>query len=96
MDLVYIFFDELISVLDFELEVQVLWVFQQLVNDGDFLIVVIYNMEFVCWVVDKIVFVEDGWVDFIGLVDDFFNYLMLWIKEFLVVMEFQGEGDRNF
>ena len=88
MDPAYILFDEPTSALDPELEAQVLRVLQQLANDGDSLIVVTHNMEFARRVADKIVFVEDGRVDFTGSADDFFNHPTPRIKEFLAAMEF--------
>ena len=88
MDPAYILFDEPTSARDPELEAQVLRVLQQLANDGDSLIVVTHNMEFARRVADKIVFVEDGRVDFTGSADDFFNHPTPRIKEFLAAMEF--------
>jgi len=54
------FFDELMSALDFEFVGEVFMVMCELVNDGMIMIVVIYEMLFVCEVVDCVVFMDGG------------------------------------
>lgn len=53
-------FDELISVLDFELVGEVLNVMKVLVSEGMIMVVVMYEMGFVVYVVDQVGFMEKG------------------------------------
>lgn len=55
-----IFFDELILVLDLELVNEVLGVMKVFVVEGYIMVVVIYEMDFVCQVFNEVVFLEKG------------------------------------
>lgn len=88
MDPEYILFDEPTSALDPELEAQVLRVLLQLAKQKQSMIVVTHNIEFARRVADKIVFLEDGKIEFEGSVDEFFNHPTQRIHDFLTGMEF--------
>ena len=88
MDPEYILFDEPTSALDPELEAQVLRVLLKLAQQQQSMIVVTHNIEFARRVADKIVFLEDGKIEFEGTVDEFFNHPTQRIHEFLTGMEF--------
>lgn len=88
MDPEYILFDEPTSALDPELEAQVLRVLLKLAEQQQSMIVVTHNIEFARRVADKIVFLEDGKIEFEGTVDEFFNHPTQRIHEFLTGMEF--------
>lgn len=88
MDPEYILFDEPTSALDPELEAQVLRVLLKLALQQQSMIVVTHNIEFARRVADKIVFLEDGKIEFEGTVDEFFNHPTQRIHEFLTGMEF--------
>lgn len=68
----YILFDEPTSALDPELEAQVLHVLLNLAQSKQSMVVVTHNMEFARRVATKIVFVEDGKVEFDGTPSEFF------------------------
>ncbi|WP_283583972.1 amino acid ABC transporter ATP-binding protein [Limosilactobacillus difficilis] len=84
----YLLFDEPTSALDPELEAQVLRVLQQLANEQHSMIVVTHNMEFARRVADRLLFVEDGRIEFNGSSDEFFNHPTERIKAFLAAMKF--------
>lgn len=84
----YLLFDEPTSALDPELEAQVLRVLQRLAHEQHSMIVVTHNMEFARRVADRLIFVEDGRIEFNGSSDDFFNHPTERIKEFLAAMKF--------
>ena len=88
MDPEYILFDEPTSALDPEIEAQVLRVLLKLAEQQQSMIVVTHNIEFARRVADKIVFLEDGKIEFEGTVDEFFNHPTQRIHEFLTGMEF--------
>lgn len=88
LDPSYILLDEPTSALDPELEAQVLRVLQDLAKQDQSMIVVTHNMEFARRVADKIVFVEDGRIEFDGSTDDFFTHPTDRIQAFLDAMEF--------
>ncbi len=67
----YILFDEPTSALDPELEAQVLHVLLNLAQSKQSMVVVTHNMEFARRVATKIVFVEDGKVEFDGTPSEF-------------------------
>lgn len=69
----YILFDEPTSALDPEIEAQVLRVLLNLAKQDQSMIVVTHNMDFARQVADKIIFLEDGKVEFDGSTDEFFN-----------------------
>lgn len=82
----YILLDEPTSALDPELELEVLKVLLELANEKQSLIIVTHNLEFARHVADKILFIEDGQINFSGSKDDFFNSNDLRIKEFISAM----------
>ena len=88
LDTSFILFDEPTSALDPELEAQVLRVLKDLADQGHSMIVVTHNMDFARKVADKIVFVEDGKIEFSGTSQEFFNEPTERIKDFLAAMQF--------
>lgn len=84
----YLLFDEPTSALDPELEAQVLRVLQHLSHTQHSMIVVTHNMEFARRVADRLIFVEDGRIQFNGTSDDFFNHPTKRIQAFLAAMKF--------
>lgn len=88
LDTSFILFDEPTSVLDPELEAQILRVLQDLAKQGHSMIVVTHNMDFARKVADQIVFVEDGQIEFAGASEQFFNQPTKRIQEFLAAMKF--------
>ncbi|WP_129044626.1 amino acid ABC transporter ATP-binding protein [Companilactobacillus metriopterae] len=79
----YILLDEPTSALDPELETQVLRILKNLSDEGQSMILVTHNMEFARMVADKILFVEDGKIEFDGSTEDFFNKPNQRIENFL-------------
>lgn len=55
-----ILFDELMFVLDFELVGEVLFVICKIVEEGIIMIIVMYEMSFVCEVFNYVVFMDGG------------------------------------
>lgn len=55
-----LFFDELISVLDLEFVGEVLFVIKEFVDEGWIMVVVMYELSFVCEVVDYVLFLDGG------------------------------------
>ncbi|KIS03748.1 amino acid ABC transporter ATP-binding protein [Paucilactobacillus wasatchensis] len=88
MDPEYILFDEPTSALDPELEAQVLHVLLTLAQSKQSMIVVTHNMEFARRVATKIIFVEDGKVEFDGTPSEFFDHPTDRIHAFLNGMQF--------
>lgn len=84
----YLLFDEPTSALDPELEAQILRIMKNLANEDNSLIVVTHNMKFAQKVADKIIFLENGQVEFTGTSKEFFNNPAPRIKQFLEAMEF--------
>lgn len=84
----YILFDEPTSALDPELEAQVLRVLLELAEEKQSMIVVTHNLEFARRVANKIVFLENGKIEFEGTADEFFNHPTDRIKAFLTGMTF--------
>ena len=84
----YILFDEPTSALDPELEAQVLRVLLELAEEKQSMIVVTHNLEFARRVANKIVFLENGKIEFEGTGDEFFNHPTDRIKAFLTGMTF--------
>lgn len=70
----YMLFDEPTSALDPEIEAQVLRVLLKLAKEKQSMIVVTHNLEFARRVADKIVFLENGQIEFEGTKDEFFNH----------------------
>lgn len=78
-------FDELISVLDFEMINEVFDVMVEFVQDGMIMIVVMYEMGFVWKVVDCVVFMVDGWIVEEVIFEEFFmNLKSDCVKDFLL------------
>ncbi|WP_155286156.1 amino acid ABC transporter ATP-binding protein [Lacticaseibacillus zhaodongensis] len=84
----YIFLDEPTSALDPELELEVLKVLLKIARDQQSMIIVTHNMAFAQKVADKILFVEDGQIQFDGSSQDFFNTDNARIKAFVSAMTF--------
>ena len=82
----YILLDEPTSALDPELELEVLKVLLELASEKQSLIIVTHNLEFARHVADKVLFIEDGQINFSGSKDDFFNSKDPRIKEFISAM----------
>ncbi len=82
----YILLDEPTSALDPELELDVLKVLLELASEKQSLIIVTHNLEFARHVADKVLFIEDGQINFSGSKDDFFNSKDPRIKEFISAM----------
>lgn len=60
MKLLIMLFDEFILVLDLELVGDVLEVMKNFVSEGMIMVIVIYEMGFVCEVVDWVIFIDQG------------------------------------
>lgn len=84
----YIFLDEPTSALDPELELEVLKVLLQIAREQQSMIIVTHNMAFAQKVADKILFVEDGKLEFDGTTDEFFHTDNARIKSFVSAMTF--------
>lgn len=82
----YILLDEPTSALDPELELEVLKVLLELASEKQSLIIVTHNLEFARHIADKVLFIEDGQINFSGSKDDFFNSKDPRIKEFISAM----------
>lgn len=75
LQLKVLLFDEFIFVLDLELVVEVFSVIEELVCFGIMLVIVIYELSFVCCVVDYVVMMDQGWVIEQGMFDVVFEWL---------------------
>lgn len=62
MNLDVMLFDELIFVFDFEMVGEVLGVMKDFVSEGMMMMIVIYEMGFVCEVVDWVIFMDGGYI----------------------------------
>lgn len=69
----FLLFDEPTSALDPELESEVLRVLKGLSQEKRSMIIVTHNLDFAREVADRILFLEDGNIEYDGSVDDFFN-----------------------
>lgn len=84
MELEVLLFDELIFVLDLELVGEVLCIMQQLVEEGKIMVVVIYEMGFVCYVFLYVIFLYQGKIEEEGYLDVLFGVLKsLCLQQFL-------------
>ena len=79
----YILLDEPTSALDPESEMMILKMLERLVKEGQSMIMVTHNMQFAKDAADKILFVENGKVEFDGAKDAFFSQSSIRVKEFL-------------
>ncbi|USS85461.1 amino acid ABC transporter ATP-binding protein [Fructilactobacillus myrtifloralis] len=79
----YILLDEPTSALDPEMETQVLKMLEQLAGEGQSMIVVTHNMQFAKNAADKILFLEDGQLQFDGSCADFFAHPTPRVTNFL-------------
>ncbi|GAA3018614.1 amino acid ABC transporter ATP-binding protein [Tetragenococcus solitarius] len=68
----YLLFDEPTSALDPELEIEVLRVLQELAHERLSMVLVTHNIDFARLVADRIVFLEEGKIDFDGSATAFF------------------------
>jgi len=84
----YMLFDEPTSALDPELEVEVLKVILELAKMEDSIVIVTHNMDFARGVADKIVFVEDGKIEYQGDPKTFFEQPTPRIQAFLAAGTF--------
>ncbi|USS87323.1 amino acid ABC transporter ATP-binding protein [Fructilactobacillus hinvesii] len=79
----YILLDEPTSALDPEMETQVLKMLEKLSSDGQSMIMVTHNMQFAKEAADKILFLEDGQLQFDGSCADFFANPSARVTDFL-------------
>ena len=83
----YLLFDEPTSALDPELEAEVIRVLMQLAKEGRSLVIVTHNMAFAKKVADRIVFLENGTLRYIGEPTCFFASDDERIRKFLTVYD---------
>ena len=69
----FLLFDEPTSALDPELESEVLKVLKELSHEDRSMIIVTHNLDFAREVADRILFLENGSIEYDGTTDDFFN-----------------------
>lgn len=79
----YILLDEPTSALDPESETMILKLLERLAGEGQSMIMVTHNMQFAKDAADKILFVEDGEVEFDGAKTDFFSQSSPRVQAFL-------------
>lgn len=84
----YILLDEPTSALDPELELEVLKVLVNLAKENQTMIIVTHNMAFARKIADKIIFIEDGYPEFVGSNDEFFKSDRQRIQTFISAMTF--------
>ncbi|WJS82707.1 amino acid ABC transporter ATP-binding protein [Tetragenococcus halophilus] len=68
----YLLFDEPTSALDPELEIEVLRVLQRLAHERLSMVLVTHNIDFARLVADRVIFLEDGKIEFDGPTAEFF------------------------
>lgn len=69
----FLLFDEPTSALDPELESEVLKVLKELSHEDRSMIIVTHNLDFAREVADRILFLENGSIEYDGTTEDFFN-----------------------
>ncbi|WFA08843.1 amino acid ABC transporter ATP-binding protein [Tissierella sp. Yu-01] len=69
----FLLFDEPTSALDPELESEVLRVLKDLAHEDKSMIIVTHNLDFAREVADRIIFLENGVVEYDGSTENFFN-----------------------
>lgn len=69
----FLLFDEPTSALDPELESEVLRVLKNLAHEDRSMIIVTHNLDFAREVADRIIFLENGGIEYDGATTDFFN-----------------------
>ncbi|KRN75951.1 amino acid ABC transporter ATP-binding protein [Weissella minor] len=79
----YLLLDEPTSALDPEIEAQILRILKRLAEKHESMIIVTHNMEFAKNAADRMLFLEDGAIDFDGTPDEFFNHPTERIDRFL-------------
>ena len=79
----FLFMDEPTSTLDPQLGEEVLCVIVDLTAEGQLLIIVTHNMDFVCKVGDRILFLDKGVITFDGKGEAFFTQDTPRIRQFL-------------
>ncbi len=84
----YLLLDEPTSALDPELEAQVLRVLNDLAHENQSMIIVTHNMDFARHAADRMLFLEDGKINFDGTPDEFFNNPTERINRFLNAFKF--------
>lgn len=87
----YLLLDEPTSALDPELEAQVLRVLNNLAQENQSMIIVTHNMDFARHAADRMLFLEDGEIDFDGTPDEFFNKPTARIHRFLNAFKFDQD-----
>lgn len=76
MDFDIMLFDELMLVFDLEMVGEVLGVMKELVKGGMMMMIVIYEMGFVCEVGDWVIFMDGGYIVEEGKLVDIFDNLI--------------------
>lgn len=84
----YLLLDEPTSALDPELEAQILHILNQIAKTEQTMIIVTHNMEFARAAADRILFLEDGQIQFDGTPTDFFDHPTARIEHFLNAYKF--------
>lgn len=79
-------FDEFISVLDFEFVGEVLCVMKLLVEEGCIMLVVMYEMGFVCEVFNYLIFLYKGCIEEQGVLVE----VLVWFKSEWLIQFFLG------
>lgn len=79
----YILLDEPTSALDPESEIKILEMLSRISKEGQSMIMVTHNMQFAKDAADKIIFVENGVIEYDGPKDDFFSNPTPRVQEFL-------------
>ncbi len=88
MDPEYLLLDEPTSALDPELEAQVLHILNNFAKAGQTMIIVTHNMDFARAAADRMIFLEDGAIQFDGSPEDFFDHPTERIEHFLNAYKF--------
>ncbi|KRN32183.1 amino acid ABC transporter ATP-binding protein [Weissella halotolerans] len=84
----YLLLDEPTSALDPETEAQILRILKKMAEQNESMIIVTHNMDFARYAADRILFLEDGRIDFDGSPNDFFEHPNERIKKFLNAFKF--------
>ncbi|MDR3189978.1 MAG: amino acid ABC transporter ATP-binding protein [Lactobacillaceae bacterium] len=79
----YLLLDEPTSALDPEMEVIILKILKQIASANQSMIIVTHNLEFAKAAADRIIFLEDGAIEFDGTPSEFFSEPTQRITEFL-------------
>lgn len=79
----YLLFDEPTSALDPELEIEVLRVLQRLAHERLSMVLVTHNIDFARLVADRVIFLEEGKIEFDGPTAEFFSSENTRIRRFI-------------